>query len=236
MTLPLILLWIVIISLTTIGASYYVRKYNRPDALIGLYITLVTVANIVAQKVIEYDFGSISFFATSGTILFAVTYLVTDIVNEKFGRAEASRMVVLAFVMQAVVALFFYMVINAVPAPFYTNQEALGSVLGSSFRIIGASLLAFIVCELMDVYLFHWLKKLTDGKHLWVRSVFSSLPTMVVDSIFFVTLAFYGVQPIVPIIIGLIVVKWLVGIMDIPFMYLSRYIMYGKNYPIKPVA
>lgn len=229
MTLPLLLLWILIVSFTTIVASYYVKKYDRPDALIGLYITLVTVANIVAQKVIEYDFGSFSFFATSGTILFAVTYLVTDIVNEKFGLAEARHMVFIAFAMQAVVALFFYMVISAVPAPFYLNQEAFSSILGSSLRIIGASLLSFIVVELMDVYIFHWLKKITNGKHLWMRSAFSTLPTMVIDSILFVSLAFYGVLPILPIIIGLIVVKWLVGIMDVPFMYLSRYIMYSKN-------
>jgi uncharacterized integral membrane protein (TIGR00697 family) len=229
MTLPLLLLWILIVSFTTIAASYYVKKYDRPDALIGLYITLVTVANIVAQKVIEYDFGSISFFATSGTILFAVTYLVTDIVNEKFGLKEARRMVLLAFSMQVVVAIFFFMVISATPAPFYLNQEAFSSILGSSLRIIGASLLAFIVCEMMDVYLFHWLKKITNGKRLWIRSAFSTLPTMVIDSILFVTFAFYGVLPILPIIVGLIVVKWLVGVMDIPFMYLSRYIMYSKN-------
>ena len=115
------------------------------------------------------------------------------------------------------------------PAPFYTNQGALASILGSSLRIIGASLLAFIVCELMDVYLFHWLKKITNGKHLWMRSAFSTLPTMIIDSILFVSLAFYGILPIWPIIFGLIVVKWIVGIVDVPFMYLSRYIMYRKD-------
>ena len=205
------------------------RKSNRPDVLIGLYVTLVTIANIVAQKIIEYDFGSVSFFATAGTILFAVTYLVTDIVNEKFGRDEARRMVFIAFGMQAIVAIFLYMVISATPAPFYLNQEAFESVLGGSLRVIGASLLAFIVCELMDVYLFHWFKQVTNGKHLWMRSAFSTLPTMVIDSILFVSLAFYGILPIWPIIIGLIVVKWIVGIVDIPFMYLSRYVMNRKD-------
>ncbi len=229
MTLSILLTWIFVVSATSIGASFYVRKCNRPDALISLYVTLVTIANIVAQKVIEYDFGSISFFATAGTILFAVTYLVTDIVNEKFGRDEARHMVFIAFSMQAVVAIFFYMVISATSAPFYLNQEAFQSILGSSIRVIGASLLAFIVCELMDVYLFHWFKRITDGKHLWMRSAFSTLPTMVIDSILFVSLAFYGILPIWPIITGLVVVKWIVGIVDIPFMYLSRYIMYKKE-------
>lgn len=229
MTLSLLILWILVVSATSILASLYVRKCNRPDALIGLYVTLVTIANIVAQKVIEYDFGSITFFATAGTILFAVTYLVTDIVNEKFGRDEARRMVFIAFGMQAIVAIFFYMVISATPAPFYLNQEAFESVLGSSLRVIGASLLAFIVCELMDVYLFHWFKRITNGKHLWMRSAFSTLPTMVIDSVLFVFLAFYGILPIWPIILGLIVVKWIVGIVDIPFMYLSRYVMNRKD-------
>lgn len=225
MTLSLIILWILVISFTTIVASYYVKRYNRPDALIGLYITLVTVANIVAQKVIEYDFGGVSFFATSGTILFAVTYLITDIINEKFGCAEARHMVLITFLMQIVVAVFMFMTISATPAPFYNNNEAFKVILGSSLRIIGASLLAFIICEMMDVYIFHWLKNITNGKHLWIRSAFSTLPTMIIDSVLFVSFAFYGILPIFPIITGLIVVKWLVGIIDIPFMYLSRYIM-----------
>ena len=229
MTLSLLIIWILVVSATSIGASLYVRKVNRPDALIGLYVTLVTIANIVAQKIIEYDFGSISFFATAGTILFAVTYLVTDIVNEKFGRDEARRMVFIAFGMQVAVAIFFYMVISANPAPFWLNQEAFELVLGSSLRVIGASLLAFIVCELMDVYIFHWLKRITNGKHLWMRSAFSTLPTMVIDSILFVFLAFYGILPIWPIILGLIVVKWIVGIIDVPFMYLSRYVIDKKD-------
>ena len=229
MTLSLLIIWILVVSATSIGASLYVRKVNRPDALIGLYVTLVTIANIVAQKIIEYDFGSISFFATAGTILFAVTYLVTDIVNEKFGRDEARRMVFIAFGMQVAVAIFFYMVISANPAPFWLNQEAFELVLGSSLRVIGASLLACIVCELMDVYIFHWLKRITNGKHLWMRSAFSTLPTMVIDSILFVFLAFYGILPIWPIILGLIVVKWIVGIIDVPFMYLSRYVIDKKD-------
>lgn len=228
MTFSLLIIWIFVVSATSVIASLYARKRNRPDALIGLYVTLVTIANIVAQKVIEYDFGGISFFATAGTILFAVTYLVTDIVNEKFGRDEARRMVFIAFGMQAIVAIFFYMVISATPAPFYLNQEAFASVLGSSLRVIGAALLAFIVCELMDVHLFHWFKRITNGKHLWMRSAFSTLPTMVVDSVLFVSLAFYGILPVWPIILGLIVVKWIVGVMDVPFMYLSRYVM-NKN-------
>ena len=61
-----------------------------------------------------------------------------------------------------------------------------------------------------------------------MRNAFSSLPSMVVDSILFVTIAFWGIQPVKPIIIGLIVIKWLVGLVDIPFMYLNRFILYKK--------
>jgi queuosine precursor transporter len=225
MTLPLIFLWIFIISLTSVAASYYVKKYDRPDILIGLYLTLVTVANIVAQKIIQYDFGTFTLFATAGTILFAVTYLITDIVNERFGRNEARRMVLIAFLMQVVVAVFMFMAISATPAPFYSNNDAFGSILGNSLRVIVASLIAFLICEMLDVYVFHWLKKMTNDKHLWMRSAFSTLPAMAIDSILFVLLAFFGVMPILPIITGLVIVKWLVGILDIPFMYISRYIM-----------
>jgi uncharacterized integral membrane protein (TIGR00697 family) len=80
----------------------------------------------------------------------------------------------------------------------------------------------------VDAYLFQWFRKLTQGRHLWMRNAFSSLPAMLLDSVLFASLAFYGVLPLLPLIIGVTVTKWIFGIIDIPFMYLSRAIM-GKH-------
>jgi len=91
-----------------------------------------------------------------------------------------------------------------------------------------AGWIAFLVSENIDAYIFSGFKEKTKGKHLWARNAFSSLPAMVIDSVIFVTLAFYGVQPLEPLIIGMVALKWLVGIINVPFMYLNRWIMYKK--------
>ena len=118
--------------------------------------------------------------------------------------------------------------VRAFPAPFFANQEAFAFVFGSVPRLVIASLIAFFVSENADAYLFHWFRNLTGGRHLWMRNAFSSLPSMALDSTIFVTIAFWGVMPVIPLIGGLIVTKWLVGIVDIPFMYLARAVM-AKN-------
>jgi uncharacterized integral membrane protein (TIGR00697 family) len=91
-----------------------------------------------------------------------------------------------------------------------------------------ASWIAFLVSGNIDAYIFDWFKKVTKGKYLWMRNVFSSLPAMALDTVIFVTIAFAGVQPLLPIIVGTMAIKWLVGIIDIPFMYLNRMILYKK--------
>lgn len=225
MTLGLVLLWTLLISLVAVGGAYYARRTGRYDALLALFVTLVIAANIMATKTVTFDFGFVTLFAPGGVLVFAVTFLLTDVVNERFGRGETKRMIFLAFLAQAAFLAFSYLAVSAVPAPFYMDQEAFATVLASVPRIALAGLAAFLVSELLDAYLFQWFRTLTRGKHLWVRNAFSTLPALLVDSTVFVVLAFYGVMPLLPLIVGLTAVKWLVGIVDIPFMYLSRYVL-----------
>lgn len=225
MTLTLALFWIVIISLFTLGGAWYVRRYERMDALLALYVTLVVAASIFAAKTISFDLGFAEFFAPGAVLIFSVTFLLTDIVNERFGKSEVYRMIILGFFAQLTFLIFSYLVLHAEGAPFFKSQTAFETVFGAVPRIALAGLIAFLVSELLDANLFQWFKRLTEGRHLWMRNAFSSLPAMAVDSIVFVTLAFWGVMPIMPLIIGLTVTKWLVGIVDIPFMYAARAIM-----------
>jgi queuosine precursor transporter len=228
MSLALMLLWVIVISLTAAGGAWYARRYGRSDALIALYVTLVVFANIAVGKIVAFDLGVTTVFAPATVLVFAVTFLLTDVVNERFGRAETRRMILLALLSQIALIVFSWMVLNAKGAPFFTNQAAFEALLGSVPRVAFASLVAFFVSENLDAQLFHWFREATGGKHLWMRNAFSSIPAMAVDSIVFLTLAFYGVMPIAPLIIGLITVKWIVGVIDIPFMYLMRAVL-GKH-------
>lgn len=224
-----ILLWICSITAFTVFCSWYAKKYKRADALIGLYIAIVVLSLISATKIGAFDLGVAKFFAPSGVLFFSVTFLLTDIVNERFGRYETHRMIFIAFLSMVAVSFFSWLTISVEPAPFWKNQIALESILGQIPRVVLAGWAAFLTSENLDAYIFDLFKKLTKGKHLWARNVFSSFPSMAVDSIVFVIVAFYGLQPIFPIIGGLIIIKWVVGLVDIPFMYLNRWILYKEN-------
>lgn len=222
------ILWIVLITAFSLLGSWYARKYERVDLLVGLYVSFVLISNIVAYKIVAFDFGFITFFASSATILFSVTFLLTDIVNEKFGRMETHKMIFIAFIGQVATALFIFIVLNLEPAPFWTDQESFARIIGFAPRVMLASWIAFLLSENLDAFVFEWFKRLTKGKHLWMRNIFSSIPAMALDTLVFVTIAFYGVQPLMPLITGIIVIKWIVGVINVPFMYLNRYVMYRK--------
>jgi hypothetical protein len=223
-----IFLWIIGVTLFTILGSIYARKYNKPDALIGLYVSFIIFSNIVASKVAEFNLGFATFYAPAAVIIFSVTFLITDIVNEKFGRKETHKMILIAFFAQVAVSFFAWLILSLNSAPFWNNQESFEIILGQVPRLIIASWIAFLISENLDAYLFAWFKNKTKGKYLWMRNALSSIPSMAVDSIIFVTIAFYGTQPILQLIMGLIIVKWLVGIIEIPFMYRNRWIIYKK--------
>jgi len=224
-----IFFWIIGVTLFTILGSWYARKYNRPDALIGLYVAFIVFSNIVASKIGTFNLGFATFYAPAAVIIFSVTFLITDIVNEKFGRKETHKMILIAFFAQVAVSFFSWLVLSLNPAPFTTNQPAFVLIFGQVPRLIIASWVSFLISENFDAIIYAWLKNITKGKHLWIRNVFSSLPSMAIDSLLFVTIAFYGTEPVLPLIIGLIVIKWIVAVIDIPFMYLNRWILYWKK-------
>jgi len=221
----IILLWILGVSVFSLFGAWYVRKYKKPDALIGLYVAVVLISNIIAYKIVDYNFGFVSFTASAASIVFAITFLLTDIVNEKFGRKETQRMIFIAFISQIAVTFFVWLSLSLPSSQFFTDNDAFVRILGFAPRIMFASWIAFLISENADAYIFAWFKKKTNGKQLWMRNVFSSLPSMALDSIIFVSIAFYGIVPLVPMITGVLVIKWIVGIIDIPFMYLSRRVM-----------
>jgi hypothetical protein len=196
--------------------------------LIGLYVAFVVFSNIAAVKLVDYNILGISFFAPAATIVFSVTFLLTDIVNEKFGKDETKKMILIAFVSQIAVTFFIWLALSLTPAPFWQGEEAFQAILGFAPRIAVAGWIAFFISENLDASIFDWFKKKTKGKKLWARNSLSTLPSMLIDSMVFVSLAFFGTVPLeqlISLIVGLIVIKWIVGIINIPFMYLNRTIL-----------
>lgn len=227
----IIISWIIAITSFTLLGSWYAKKFNKPDLLIGLYVTFILISQILAVKISAFDLGFNTFFVPSGIIVFSITYLLTDIVNEKFGKKETYKMILIAFIAQVAMVMFLWLGNVLPPAPFWKLQDTWQQIFGLVPRITLASWVAFLASENLDTFIFSWVKKLTHGKHLWLRNSVSSIPALAVDSFIFITIAFLGVTPLWPIILGQIVIKWLVGLIDIPFMYLNKWILGGEQAP-----
>ncbi len=214
-----------ITSFTLFGA-WYARRFDKPDALIGLYVVFVALSQIVAAKIAEYDLGFITVTAPAAVLIYSVTYLFTDIVNERFGRREVHKMILIAFVTQLALVFFLWLGTELPPAPFWTDQEAWDSIIGLVPRITVASWVAFLVSENLDAWVFDWFRRVTGGRYLWMRNVFSSVPALSVDTLLFISIAFWGLMPMGDLIAGQLYTKWLVGLVNIPFMYLNRWLMF----------
>ena len=223
----LLILWIVGITSFTLFGAWYARRFDRADALIGLYVVFVALSQVIAAKIAQYDLGFTTVTAPAAVLVYSVTYLFTDIVNERFGRRETRRMILIAFVTQIALVFFLWLGTELPPATFWGNQEAWESIIGLVPRITLASWVAFLVSENFDAWVFDLFKRKSKGRHLWMRNAFSSIPALTIDTLLFITIAFYGSMPLGDLIVGQLFTKWLVGLINIPFMYFNRWMAFG---------
>ena len=220
--------WIIGITSFTLLGAWYARRFEKPDALIALYVVFVALSQIIAVKIARFDLGLVTVSAPAAVLVYSVTYLFTDIVNEKFGRTEVHKMIFIAFVTQVAMVFFLWLGTVLPAAPFWEEyQGAWKDILGLVPRITGASWLAFLVSENLDAWIFDVFRRITKGRHLWMRNVFSSVPALTVDTFLFISVAFFGIMPLAELIKGQLATKWLVGLVNIPFMYLNRWVIFG---------
>jgi uncharacterized integral membrane protein (TIGR00697 family) len=104
-------------------------------------------------------------------------------------------------------------------APFWNQEAAYQSILGSTSRIIIASFIAYLFSQVHDVWAFHFWKKITGGRHLWLRNNFSTAVSQLIDSILFISIAFHGVLPVGSLIWSQWIVKLAIALLDTPLVY-----------------
>jgi queuosine precursor transporter len=185
--------------------------------LIAIYIACELIANITANKPIML-FGM---SAPGGVFIYALTFTLIDLINEHFGKQGARRVIYAAFAANILFALYSAFVL-VLPSPsFFTGQQAFAQVLGSTPRIVAASLLAYIVSSLIDVEVFDaWKRRI--GGHKWARVVASNAVSTAVDSSLFVAAAFGGILPLMPLIVGQYVMKMAITVISVPLIYATR--------------
>lgn len=163
------------------------------DILAISFVGFLLIANVAATKLFAVSVGPAHLIFDGGAILFPLTYVLGDVIAEVYGFTRARGVIVIGFALSALAALTFWIVQFLPPAADYANQEAFEAVLGFVPRIVVASLLAYLVGQLLNAYVLVAIKRRWGERHLWVRLLGSSVVGEAADTLVFCTIAFYGI-------------------------------------------
>lgn len=233
-------------------------KVRRLFIVLGaFFVTNALLAEFLGVKIfsLEKTFGfqpvnwkiigveSLSFNLTAGVLLWPFVFILTDIINEYFGRKGVRLLSYLTVVMIGYSFVMIILAIHTVPADFWVMRDvkdisgnvtgrvdmhaAFNAIFGQGAWIIVASLTAFVVSQFVDVYVFHWVRRFTGSKNMWLRSTGSTLISQLVDSFVVLFIAFYlnGAFSFKQVLaIGLInyIYKFIMAIVLTPLIYLAH--------------
>ena len=157
--------------------------------LVAVFVGLLILSNIGAVKLIAVG----PFITDGGAFLFPLVYVLGDVITEVYGFRPARRAILIGFAMSALAALTFLLIQISPPAEAWPNQAAFEAVLGFVPRIVLASMVGFLVGQLLNAYVLVWIKERTDEGRLWARLLGSTAVGELADTVVFCTIAFYGV-------------------------------------------
>lgn len=220
--------------------------------LSGIFITNALLAEIIGVKIFSAEstvglkpaqlniLGFVmDFNLTAGALIWPVVFITTDLINEYFGKPGVKRISYLTALLILYAFLVIFMAINLPPAGWWANLTdsegnvyqmdlAFNRILGQGLRIIAGSLTAFLIGQLVDVFVFQKLRQATGNRWLWLRATGSTLVSQLVDSFVVLFIAFYGVFPndqIIAIGITNYIYKFAVAILLTPVIYLGHYLI-----------
>ncbi len=212
--IEMIIIWIILTLVASTLVAFLGEKYGK-GIIIGTFAGLIVTAQVLANKTVLF----LGFTVPAAVIVYATSFFLTDVLCEFHGKDQAKQAVYSGFAVSIILVLAIQIAISWPSPAFWKGQEAFVSTLGMTWRIVLASLGAYVVSQNWDVHVFHKIKEWTDGEHLWIRNLVSTTSSQFFDTVIFITIAFYGVFPIVPLIIGQYLVKLLISAMDTPFLY-----------------
>ncbi|TMM58188.1 VUT family protein [Maribacter algarum] len=210
----------------------------------ALFITSLVVSNLIFQKFFYWQpFGDVTVFGSSlfevsvGILPYPITFLITDLISEIFGKKKANQIIV-AGIFASVFSIAIVYVATIVPATSWSpiQDEVFLEVFGKTILAVGASMIAYLLAQFVDVHLYHFWKKLTNGKHLWLRNNFSTFLSQFVDTLTVLLLLCYFREIEWERFQGLLVAgflfKVLVAFFDTPFLYFFVYLL-RKRFGLK---
>lgn len=209
----------------------------------ALFITSLVVSNLIFQKFFYWHpldieiFGSKLFEISVGILPYPITFLITDLISEIYGRKRAND-IVIAGIFASLFSVVIILVADYVPAIVESpiNDEIFKLVFSKTIVAVGSSMVAYLLAQLIDIRLYHFWKKYTNGKHLWLRNNFSTWLSQFIDTFSIISLlCFFEVLPwssFTGLLISGFLFKVLVAALDTPFLYLGVY-LFRKRFKLK---
>jgi uncharacterized integral membrane protein (TIGR00697 family) len=209
----------------------------------ALFITSLVVSNLIFQKFFYWYpldievFGSKLFEISVGILPYPITFLITDLISEIFGKKRANE-VVIAGIFASLFSLLIILVSSNVPATSwsYVDDAMFSKVFGNSAIAVFASMITYLFAQFVDIQIYHFWKRLTKGKYLWLRNNFSTWFSQFVDTFTILILLcsfkiipwnnFYG------LLVSGFLFKVLVALLDTPLLYLGVY-LFRKRFKLK---
>jgi len=217
------LLWL-LFALASLGLVLLVFRLYGREGLMAFIAAAIILCNLQVIKLTTL-FGVT---VTLGNILYGAIFFCTDLLNELYGPRAARRGVMLGFI----VMIFFTLssqlalVFSVAPDPWAEQvQGAMETIYGFMPRLAVASLAAYLLSQLHDVWAFAWWRRKTRGRMLWLRNNLSTAVSQLIDSAVFCFIAFAGVverEHFLQILVTTYVIKVLVALLDTPFLYMGR--------------
>ncbi len=197
------------------------REEKAYVLLIAIFVGGLVIAGVLANKIVNVA----GLIVPAGVLAYSITFPITDIICEVWGKKRGKYVVFSGFITLLVVLGLIRLALIFPKAPFWTNEEAFARILGSTSRIIIASFIAYLVSQYHDVWAFHFWRKVTKGKYLWLRNNASTFVSQFIDTVVFITIAFYGVMPVLTLIKGQYIIKLLIALVDTPVVYFGVWLI-----------
>ena len=196
------------------------------EIAVGTFASLTVLANILAVKRIAVGL----LIGPAGVLVYSSTFLITDILGEIYGKEYGKKAVIAGFFANIVALVSILIAVNWQAAPSFAMppelEKAFEDVFNFAPRIVIASMIAYLISQTHDVYAFHFWRTKTGGKYLWLRNNASTIVSQLIDTLLFITIAFYGAVPfnaLIEMIGGQYIIKVAIALIDTPFMYVATY-------------
>ena len=205
----------------------------------ALFIAALVASNLIFKKFFYWDFfGWHSFEISVGVLPYPITFLITDLISEIYGKKKANQ-VVISGMFASVFSLLIIYIASVVPATDWSpiGDDLFKTVFGATALAVFASMSAYLFAQLVDIQLYHFWKKKTKGKHLWLRNNFSTFFSQFIDTftVVFLLCVFKEIswELFGSLLISGFLFKVLIAAFDTPFLYLGVY-LFRKKFKLKP--